>query len=101
VPLHGQIKVHAKSFESVAAETTSLRFPPPLAERGSNLEGFEYWWKMMEFVFALPAPETFPSYPTPPRKKERETLERFISAAGELAESTLLNGGGGGHRSRS
>jgi hypothetical protein len=95
VPPQGQIKVHAKSFESVAVETTSLRFPPPLAERGSNPEGFEYWWKMMEFVFALPAPETFPPYPAPPRQKEREILERFISAAGELAESTLLNSSDG------
>ena len=95
MPPQGQIEVHAKSFESVAVETTSLRFPPPLAERSSNPEGFEYWWKMMEFVFALPAPETFPPYPAPPRQKEREILERFISVAGELAESTLLNSSDG------
>ena len=49
----------------------------------------------MEFVFALPVPETFPPYPAPPRQKEREVLERFISVAGELAESTLLNSSDG------
>jgi hypothetical protein len=90
-PPSGEITVHARSFESLATDTTELRFPPPLADRGSNPSGFEFWWKMMEFVFALPPPDTFPPFPKPPREQEREVLERFVRAAEELAESSLLS----------
>lgn len=87
----GEITVHARSFESLAVDATRLRFDPPLAERGANPDGFEFWWKMLEFVFSLPDPATFPPLTRPPHVKERDKLERFAITAGELAQSTLLS----------
>jgi hypothetical protein len=88
----GQIKVTARSFEWLATSTTELRFPAPLADRAPDPSGFEFWWKMMEFVFALPAPGTFPAFERQPKKSQREILDRYVSACEELAESQVLSG---------
>lgn len=88
----GEIRVEARSFEWLATSTTKLRFPAPLASRAPDPDGFEFWWKMLEFVFALPAPETFPSLSKPPKQADSAILERFIHTAEELAESNLLSG---------
>jgi hypothetical protein len=88
----GEITVHARSFEWLATSTTELRFPAPLSDRGSNPAAFEFWWKMLEFVFALPPPGSFPAFPKQLHKAERETLERFVRSSEELAESSLLSG---------
>lgn len=88
----GEITVHARSYEWLATSTTKLRFPVPLASRSPSPEGFEFWWKMMEFVFALPAPESFPPFPQAPKQADREVLDRFVHTAEELAESSLLAG---------
>src|ERR1700753_830259 len=87
----GYINVQARGFESLAVDHAKLRFHAPLADRASNPAGFEFWWKMMEFVFALPGPETFPPFASPPKTKEREILDRFVQCAEELAESSLLS----------
>jgi hypothetical protein len=88
----GEIRVQARSFEWLATSTTKLRFPAPLASRAPDPDGFEFWWKMLEFVFALHAPEAFPPLSKPPKESDREILERFIHTAEELAESNLLSG---------
>jgi hypothetical protein len=88
----GQIKVEGRSFEWIATSTTSLKFPAPLAHLAPNPEGFEFWWKMLEFVFGLPSPATFPALPSVPKKADLEALMRYIHAAEELAQSELLNG---------
>jgi hypothetical protein len=87
-----EIRVEARSFEWLATSKTTLRFPAPLASRAPDPSGFEFWWKMLEFVFALPAPGTFPPLPKPPKQADSEVLERFIHTAEELAESSLLSG---------
>jgi len=88
----GEIKVEGRSYEWLATSTTQLRFPPPLADLAPDPAGFEFWWKMLEFVFALPSPATFPQLPTAPKKAQREILERYMQASNELAESALLSG---------
>jgi hypothetical protein len=86
--------VQAHGFESAALDTTTFPFPPPLAHRSSNRDGFEFWWGMLHFVFVLPPPDSFPAYSREKvRAKERQILERFAHATGELAESSILAGG--------
>ncbi|HEX4838340.1 MAG TPA: hypothetical protein VFV03_07455 [Solirubrobacteraceae bacterium] len=88
----GEITIQARSYEWLATSTTKLRFPAPLSHRSSQPEGFEFWWKMLEFVFALPAPDAFPPLSNAPSKADREILDRFIHTAEEMAESSLLSG---------
>ncbi|HUA10395.1 MAG TPA: hypothetical protein VMA83_00140 [Solirubrobacteraceae bacterium] len=87
-----EIEIKAVSYESRATSTTGLRFPPPLSDRSSEPDGFEFWWKMLEFVFALPAPEAFPPFSNAPKQADRKVLDRFIHTAEEMAESSLLSG---------
>ncbi len=91
---HGEevVTVYGRSFEVLATEHTVLRFPPPLVERASNASGFEFWWKMLEFVFGLPDPASFPALPTLPSGRGLDSLRRYVAAAEEMADSSLLNG---------
>jgi hypothetical protein len=91
--LHGKgsIRVVARSFESLATDSTTLRFPAPLAERAANPAGFEFWWKMLEFVFELPDPARFPKLGMTPGGGDLAALRRYVTAAEEMAESDLLN----------
>jgi hypothetical protein len=85
------IPVNARSFETLATDGATLRFPAPLAERGTNSAGFEFWWKMLDFVFELADPATFPPLPTPPAGRDAAILTRYTSAAEDMAESALLS----------
>jgi hypothetical protein len=91
-PNPGAITVSGRSFEALAVDETVLAFPAPLAERGQKPESFEYWWKMLQFVADLPDPAAFPALPMPPVGQDLEALERYIAAAEEMAESSLLRG---------
>jgi hypothetical protein len=88
----GQIKVEGRSFEWLATSTTTLKFPAPLSHLAPNPEGFEFWWKMLEFVFSLPSPATFPALPVTSKKADLDVLIRYTQAAEELAQSELLSG---------
>jgi hypothetical protein len=88
----GQIKVEGRSYEWIVTSTTQLRFSPPLADLAPNPDGFEFWWKMLEFVFVLPPPDTFPPLPKSPKKSDLEHLRRYMHASEELAQSELLSG---------
>lgn len=88
----GQIKVEGRSFEWLATSTTTLKFPAPLSHLAPNPEGFEFWWKMLEFVFGLPSPAAFPALPATPKKAELDVLVRYVEAAEELAQSDVLSG---------
>jgi len=87
----GSIKVHARSYEWLATSSTTLRYPPPLADRAPNPPAFEFWWKMLEFVFALPNPTTFPPLATPPTARDAAVLSRYLKMADEMAESETLS----------
>jgi len=86
------ITVSGRSFEVLAVDDTVLRYPAPLRERAPNKEAFDFWWKMLEFVFALPDPSCFPALPTMPSGNDLAALARYVSAAEEMAESTVLSG---------
>jgi hypothetical protein len=91
-PQHGSIHVVARSYESLATDATTLRFPAPLAQRPPNPRAFDFWWKMLEFVFQLPDPATFPPPPATPVERDLAILQRYVSAADEMAESAVLSG---------
>ena len=91
-PRPGTVQVVARSFESLATSATKLRFPAPLAELAANPAGFEFWWKMFEFVFQLPDPATFPALSAAPTGRDLAVLRRYIAGAREMAESALLSG---------
>ena len=87
------MQVFARSFESLATDSTALRFPAPLADRAPDPAGFEFWWKMLEFVFQLPDPSSFPKLSVLPLGPELAVLRRYIAAAEDTAGSALLSGG--------
>jgi hypothetical protein len=87
------MQVFARSFESLATDSTALRFPAPLADRAPDPAGFEFWWKMLEFVFQLPDPSSFPKLSVLPLGPELAVLRRYIAAAEDMAGSAPLSGG--------
>jgi hypothetical protein len=89
------MQVFARSFESLATDSTALRFPAPFADRAADPAGFEFWWKMLEFVFQLPDPSSFPKLSVLPLGPELAVLRRYIAAAEDMAGSALLSGGDG------
>jgi hypothetical protein len=86
------IRVSGRNFEALAVDETVLPYPAPLRERAPNKDAFDFWWKMLAFVFALPNPADFPTFPTCPSGNNLAALRRFVSAAEEMAESTVLGG---------
>lgn len=88
----GYVTVEAVSYESLALDTR-LSFPPPLADRSQRPEAFAFWWKLMQFVFDLPPPATFPSLPALPASADLDALKRYTKAADDMAESAILGGG--------
>jgi hypothetical protein len=81
--------VKAVSYETMAL-ATGLTFPPPLADRSEHPEAFEFWWKLLKFVFDLSGPNTFPSLSVPPEGEDLEAVHRYRRAAEETAESAIL-----------
>ncbi len=87
----GHLQVRAISYEELAQDTP-LTFPPPLADRSPRPEVFERWWRWLEYVFHLPPAADFPTLPRQPDSADADALERYVSAAEEMAESELLVG---------
>jgi hypothetical protein len=81
----------AKSFESLAVDETNLSWGPPLADLSPNPAALEFWWKLLEYVFALDDPKRFPALAEQPKGDDLATLERYVAAAEELARSSLLS----------
>jgi hypothetical protein len=88
----GYITLQAVSYETMALDTR-LSFQPPLADRSPRPDGFEFWWKLIQFVYDLPPPATFRGLPTPPGGTDLGALRRYVEAAEEMAGSALLGGG--------
>ena len=85
----GSLNVKTRGPEQLIVEHP-LPYSAPMADRGSDTEAFEFWWKQLLFVFELPDPRSFPALPAFPAEK-RETLERYIAIAEELAQSRVIN----------
>jgi len=88
------ITIHAVSFESLAVRETQLKFSPPLQDQTSKPEAFEFWWKLIQYAFELPDPSGFP--PLLPEARscgdDLDRLDRYIAAAEDMAQSTVLAG---------
>jgi len=84
------VTLRATSFESMALQRP-LAFLPPLASRSSNPEGFEFYWRLLQYVFELPDPSGFPPLLASPAPDEARSIGRYCSAAQELAESALIS----------
>jgi hypothetical protein len=73
--------------------TQRLTFPPPYGEFSSDPPAFNFWWGLMQFVFELPNPYEFPSFPV--NASDRARLMEYVDTCDELSESPLLTHGGG------
>jgi hypothetical protein len=83
------IQIRAVSIEALAADHP-IGFPPPLAEHSDNPDAFEHNWHLIQFVFGLPDPKTFPPFIKVVPADSLTVFRRYMSAAVELAESTFL-----------
>jgi len=90
-PDAGEVVLHARGYEAVALDHP-LSFPPPLASHSPSPEAFQFWWHMLQYVFELPDPATFPAIPVQPTAAEARAMDRYCDAATDLAESALLSG---------
>ena len=83
------IPIQAVSFESLAADYP-IGFPPPLAEHSANPEAFDFNWHLIQFVFNLPDPRSFPPMARPIPEDAAMVLRRYRDVAIDLAESAFL-----------
>lgn len=83
-----QVRVEGRSYEALALDHP-LTFTPPLAERSANPGTFEFWWRLLQYTFEFPPPESFPTLAGLLSPDEMLATERFCMAAGELAESSV------------
>lgn len=72
-------------------EERPLPFPPPGIEHGTNEDAFGLYWRVLDYVFALPDPKDFPALPGSLDGSDQETVDRFIETRRDLAASTMLN----------
>lgn len=65
----------------------------PYSEYAQRPEAFDYWWGMMQYVFHVPDPKSFPraTYSA----AEVELLEQYVRTCRELASMTVLSHEGG------
>lgn len=63
----------------------------PFAELISNVEGFEFWWKQLDFAFGLRDPRSFMSLERELTAEDLNVLKRYTQTAADLAESSALN----------
>lgn len=89
----GDSAIQAVSFEALIMDRP-LRFDPPLAEASDAPGAFEYWWKLLQYVFELGDPRSFPALTSTFDTTDLLAIRRYIAAGRELAESTILADGG-------
>lgn len=67
-----------------------LSFDPPLREYGTeHANGFRHYWEMLDYVFGLPDPSSFPQIAL--RPEDRESVERFVTTCRRLATFSVIN----------
>lgn len=67
-----------------------LGFDPPLQQFGKDgARGFRHYWEMLDYVFGLPDPSTFPVIPL--QGDDREGVLRFIEMCVRLAGFSVIN----------
>lgn len=64
--------------------TRPLRFEPPLAAHGSALSAFEFYWKLLDYVFGLPDPASFPRLTGQLITEDQKLVDRYISRPATL-----------------
>lgn len=79
-------------LESVAPDPSELRldFPAPYSELSKRPEAFEFNWKLLNYLFALPDPSRFPALIRPLSAEVHNAVDRYIHACRTIAEYSLL-----------
>lgn len=72
------------------SQKIELQFDPPMMSLGTRSRGFIYWWKMIQYVYALPNPFEFP-YVGTFSSADTRVLQRFVRICEEVARSRLVN----------
>lgn len=68
-----------------------ISFDPPLENFGKgDAKGFRHYWEMLDYVFGLPDPNTFPQLPITPGE-DAEGIVRFIEMCRRLAGFSVIN----------
>jgi hypothetical protein len=83
--------LNLRAPESLILESFAPPFPIPLAEHVTAPQVFEFWWKQLGYVFALPNPRSFPPLPDVLGDEERAVVERYEQVTARLAGSGVLN----------
>jgi hypothetical protein len=91
----GNLRVTVHAPEGLFAGR-SLPFRPPMVERATGPAAFEFWWRLLDYIFGLPDPRTFPALPKALAEPEATIVRRYIETSSHLAESALLNSVGEG-----
>jgi hypothetical protein len=85
----GNINVVARTPEGLF-DDRPLPFAPPGVDLASSPEAFHYHWRLLDYVFGLPNPRTFPAisgFAAP----DRELLARYVRTTEDLARSAVIN----------
>ena len=87
----GVLELKTKPVENTISPR-QLGFDPPLENFGKgDAKGFRHYWEMLDYVFNLPNPNTFPRLPIPPGSDDAEGIMRFIEMCRRLAGFSVIN----------
>lgn len=85
----GYLRYTAESA-AVLVIDRDLSFELPMSEAVRNRDGFLFWWKQLDYIFALDDPRAFPALEADLGDDAR-AVKRFVETARELAETAGLN----------
>ncbi|MEU8631435.1 hypothetical protein AB0C38_04640 [Amycolatopsis sp. NPDC048633] len=85
------ITVRGHSFEAPALER-ALEFHTPFSEYGQDPTCFEYWWKLLSFMYDLDNPATFPPLGRNSlNTDDAASVNRYIKTCTDLAGTSIIN----------
>lgn len=86
------VTIHAEPFRAWLLRGTP-ETPAPYSQYAQRPEAFQYYWKMLQRVFHVPASSDFPAAAY--SDDEKELMEKFIATSRDLAAMTVLSFDGG------
>jgi hypothetical protein len=90
VPDGEMLHVKSKGPEGLL-DGRPLPFQPPMFDHCSSPEAFEFYWRILDYVFGLEDPRAFPPLSPPLPEAESAIVARYIRTTQDLAASAVVN----------
>ena len=86
-----EVPLRAASFEVLATMTVPDSPSHPLRHMASSIEGFDYYWKLLQFVFEIGSIHSVKPLNCALVPSDLRVLKRYVTACKKIASSEILN----------